>query len=405
MSQSGTHDAQHAEARILVVDDEPANVLLLERILRGARYPHVRSSTDSGSVMGIVHRWSPDLIVLDLIMPPPDGFAILEELSATPASPRIPVLVLTASGMGSVKERAFTLGASDFVTKPFDLAEVLLRIRNLLGTRHLELALRDQNEALELRVGERTIELTASLTELNRVMDERQVLMSRLVSAQEEERRRIASDIHDDTIQAMVAVGMQIELVRRAIGDAPLANELDGLVRTVRDAIGRLRSLLFDVHPAMLEREGLAKSLQTYLDRMRDAGGPAFRLDVSAEHEPVPDARATLYRIAQEALSNARKHAEADLVEVSLRAGPEGVILRITDDGIGFDPSRVVRLEEGHLGLTTMRERAALAGGRCRIESAPGRGTTVEVRIDADRASFGHVPLGGIPVAAETSAA
>jgi signal transduction histidine kinase len=405
VSQSGTHDAQHAEARILVVDDEPANVLILERILRRARYTHVRSTTDSGSVMGIVRRWSPDLILLDLTMPPPDGFAILEELSATPASPRIPVLVLTASDKGSVKERAFTLGASDFVTKPFDLAEVLLRIRNLLGTRHLELALRDQNEALERRVRERTIELTASLAELNRVMDERQALISRFVSAQEEERRRIASDIHDDTIQAMVAAGMQIELVRRAIGDAPLADELDGLVRTVRDAIGRLRSLLFDVHPAMLEREGLAKSLRTYLDRMRDAGGPDFRLDVSAEHEPATDARATLYRIAQEALSNARKHAEADFVEVSLRAGSEGLILRITDDGIGFDPGRVVRLEEGHLGLTTMRERAALAGGTCRIESAPGRGTTVEVRFDADRALLGHVPFGGIPVAAETSAA
>lgn len=395
--------AQHAEARILVVDDEPANVVLLKRMLESAGYTQIQTTTDSGSVLRTVRTWSPDLVVLDLRMPPPDGLAILEELNVTSASPRMPVLVLTGSDTPAVKELALTRGASDFVTKPFDPAEVLLRIRNLLGTRHLELALRDHNETLELRVRERTMELTASLNELNRVASERQLLMSRLVTAQEEERRRIANNIHDDTIQAMVVAGIQIELIGRAIGEGALGDQLASLVRTVRDAIGRLRTLLFEVHPAMLEQEGLARSLRTYLERMRDTGGPDFRFEASTDREPRPDVRATLYRIAQEALSNARTHARAELIDVSLHAGSEGVTLRITDDGIGFDPDQTMRLEDGHLGLTTMRERAALAGGTCQIDTAPGRGTTVEVRLS--HAGLAGVTAGGTAVAAETSAA
>jgi signal transduction histidine kinase len=380
MAEPVTDEGHFGQARILVVDDEVANVRLLEVALARAGYTNVRSTVDSRTVPATIDDWRPDLLLLDLAMPAPDGFAVLEQLRAgRSTSERIPILVLTADTTARAKERAFVLGASDFLTKPFDRIEVILRIRNLLATRHFERALRDQNETLEARVRDRTKQLSASLDELSTAMDERQVLVSRLITAQEEERRRIASDIHDDTMQTMVAAAIRIELLRRASAGSAFTAEVDLLARTVQEAIGRLRDLLFEVHPAMLEREGLAASLRTYVERLQVNDGPAISLDVAIDHDPVPEMQATIYRIAQEALSNVRKHAAAEAVAVSLRARPDGIVLRIADDGVGFDEATVADASDGHLGLTTMRERASLAGGACRIDSVPGRGTTVEV--------------------------
>lgn len=384
MAEPGTDQGHSAQARILVVDDEAANVRLLELVLGRAGYSNVRTTVDSRTVAAMVRDWSPDLILLDLAMPAPDGFAILEQMGVgQPRSERIPIIVLTADVTGPAKERAFVLGASDFLTKPFDRIEVILRIRNLLATRYFELALRNQNETLETVVDARTRELRASLEQLSTAMEERQGLARRLITAQEEERRRIASDIHDDTMQTMVAAAIRIELLRRAAEGSAFTHEIDVLADTVREAIGRLRNLLFDVHPAMLEQEGLAASLRTCLERMQVNGGPAFSLDASEDRDPLPEMRATIYRIAQEALSNVRKHAAAKVVQVSLRSRLDGILLRIVDDGVGFEKAMVVAAADGHLGITTMRERATLAGGVCRVRSAPGHGTTVEVWFPA----------------------
>ncbi len=127
-------------------------VRLLELVLSRAGYTNVRTTRDSRTVAATIRDWGPDLVLLDLAMPPPDGYEILQQIQlAQSASERIPILVLTADVTGPARERAFVLGASDFLTKPFDRTEVLLRIRNLLSTRFLERAPRAQNEALETR--------------------------------------------------------------------------------------------------------------------------------------------------------------------------------------------------------------------------------------------------------------
>jgi diguanylate cyclase (GGDEF)-like protein len=140
-------------ARILVVDDEPANVRLLERILQSAGFTAVRCTTDSREVAALVREYQPDVVLLDLHMPDPDGFAVLEALEAASAPGEyLPVLVLTADGTPAARQRALSSGAKDFVTKPFDRAEVLARTRNLIGTRLLHSALRRANAALEERL-------------------------------------------------------------------------------------------------------------------------------------------------------------------------------------------------------------------------------------------------------------
>jgi putative two-component system response regulator len=154
-----------ADAPILMVDDERANILVLERLLQKAGYRNVRSTTDPRTVLGLVAEVRPDLLLLDLKMPGLDGFEILELLrvgAAASSEPSLPVLVLTADATKETKRRALAAGATDFLTKPFDLDEVLLRIANMLDLRSLTLELRAKNASLEDRVFERTRELEES---------------------------------------------------------------------------------------------------------------------------------------------------------------------------------------------------------------------------------------------------
>jgi diguanylate cyclase (GGDEF)-like protein len=138
---------------ILIVDDEPVNVRLLERMLISEGFKSLRCTTDSREVPALIEEFKPDLILLDLQMPHIDGFGILKHLQATtPSGEFRPVLVLTADATKETKLRALTGGAKDFVTKPFDRTEVLARVRNLLETRFLHDALQQANRALEERL-------------------------------------------------------------------------------------------------------------------------------------------------------------------------------------------------------------------------------------------------------------
>lgn len=143
--------------RILIADDDPAVVRLLERLLDKAGYEEVVSTTASGDVVDLYSEMGPDLLLLDLTMPPPTGFEIMERLSEiTPAADYVPILVLTGDLAPNIKRRALASGANDFLTKPFDVTEVLLRIGNLLQTRFLHLEIQRHNRILEERVRQRT---------------------------------------------------------------------------------------------------------------------------------------------------------------------------------------------------------------------------------------------------------
>jgi len=218
--------------------------------------------------------------------------------------------------------------------------------------------------------------------ELRRLDAERRRLLASLVRAQEEERRRIATDIHDDSVQVMTALTLRLDLLRRRSGDPELARELEEVAETARGAIARLRHLMFELRPPALDRDGLASALRLYLDQVGSEHGLDVLLDDRLAAEPGTEARTILYRIAQEALTNVAKHAQASRVEVELETRGEGVLLRVRDDGRGFSPEQVERAgEPWHVGLTAMRERAEMAGGWCRVESQPGAGTRVEVFV------------------------
>ncbi len=159
-------DSELLGARILIVDDERANVQLLHGFLRASGYTHVQSTSDPTTVVALVRSFDPDLILLDLRMPGLDGFGVLEQLRPWTESFYLPVLVLTGDISEEAKRRSLASGARDFLHKPLNLVETRLRIRNLLETRFLHLELRRQNQTLEARVRERTRELELTQLEI-----------------------------------------------------------------------------------------------------------------------------------------------------------------------------------------------------------------------------------------------
>jgi signal transduction histidine kinase len=221
-------------------------------------------------------------------------------------------------------------------------------------------------------------DLKSSLELLQKVDAERRDLMARLVNAQEEERERIAMDIHDESIQVMTAVSMRLEVLQRHLTDPAQADACRQLQDSVRRCIASLRELIFEVHPHALEQYGLVSSLSQLLAKAAREVGLEYELNEKLTGEPPPEVRLVVYRIGQEALTNILRHARARKVSVSLVEENEGIRGTIVDDGVGFFPEEAAQPSAGHLGLAAMRARAETVGGWWRVDSKPGSGATVE---------------------------
>jgi PAS domain S-box-containing protein len=213
---------------------------------------------------------------------------------------------------------------------------------------------------------------------LLRLDEQRRRLLSRVVWAQEEERRRIAGEVHDDAIQTIAAARLMLTTFRDQLGDDRQRRLLDHLEEAVSSSLRRLRTLVFDLRPAQLDDDGLAAALREYLAETARQGGFVAELRDELVREPPAEVRVIAYRICQEALTNVRVHARAGRVEVRLEETQGGLLVSVADDGVGFDPDRArAAPRPGHLGLTSMSERATMADGWWRVDSQPGHGTTV----------------------------
>lgn len=206
-------DTTLTTARILIVDDNASNVLLLEGILQEEDYTAYRSITDSRQVLPIFLEHQPDLILLDLQMPYLDGFEVMKQLRPhIPPEAFLPILVLTADMTSETKRQALAGGAMDFLTKPFDQTEVVLRIRNLLRTRLLHLQLQDQNLLLEQKVRERT----AALEETQIEILERLALAAEYRDDDTGEHTKRVGLMSAQIAQALGLPEPEVELIRRA---------------------------------------------------------------------------------------------------------------------------------------------------------------------------------------------
>lgn len=222
---------------------------------------------------------------------------------------------------------------------------------------------------------------------LERIEEERRKAGTLAMRAQEEERRRLARDLHDEVNQALTAILLRLEALAQDSPDARL-DEVNELKRLVNQAMEELLNLARQLRPSALDDHGLLPAVETQLKRFSARTGVEVTLNADGEPDLLPeDVQTAVYRILQEALANIGRHAAATAVGVDVEVEDDRLELRIRDDGAGFDPLTVTRNGgEGPgagLGLSGMAERARLAGGELDVRSSPGVGTTVTLRIDS----------------------
>jgi signal transduction histidine kinase len=223
-------------------------------------------------------------------------------------------------------------------------------------------------------------QLEATIESLGKVERERRLVHHRIATAVEEDRKRIADEVHDDSLQMLAAVQLRIEQVRRSVGHPGQRELVETLATTVEQSMASMRRLIFDLRPPALDVEGLAAALQLYIDQLCGGTGTAYRLESRLVTEPGSSTRSLLYRVCREALTNAWKHSQASSVRVILDEVNGGFRALVEDDGTGFREP-VPPPSSAHLGLAIMRERAELAGGWLVVTSGPGAGTAVECWI------------------------
>jgi signal transduction histidine kinase len=261
------------------------------------------------------------------------------------------------------------------------LATAFERMRRALGASLEKVAA--TNAMLETRVADRTRELAAANAALQEREAVRQQLLRKVISAQEDERKRLARELHDDTAQMLTALGVRLDLAAEAPPETR-DRELREARALAKRSLDELRRLMHDLRPSVLDDLGLVPALEWYADRHLRARGIDVRFDVAPLPERLPvELETALFRAAQEALVNVARHARADTVVVEI--GTRGAHLRldIEDDGAGFDVAGVAPKpgELRGLGLMGMRERIELFGGQVLINSSPGRGTHVVITV------------------------
>jgi PAS domain S-box-containing protein len=230
-------------------------------------------------------------------------------------------------------------------------------------------------------------------TEHKLVEEERLLLLRRLMHSQEEERRRMAREMHDQFGQQLSALTLKLAALKGEHGQhAHLREQLENLDVIVKQLDRDVSYLAWELRPTTLDDLGLQAALTKYLRNWSKQFGVVAELHVRGMEKDriAPEIETTLYRIAQEALNNVAKHSQATKVDMILERQGEQVSLIVEDNGVGFDSQEGSSLGDGELGLIGMRERASLVGGTIEIESNPGRGVTVFVRIPAPRVPNGE---------------
>lgn len=223
-------------------------------------------------------------------------------------------------------------------------------------------------------------------------LEEGRIPGARAIEAQEEERRRLAREIHDGPAQILANVVFRIDVGQKLLARDPAraATELEQLKALVRRSLQDVRRIIFDLRPMVLDDLGLAPALRDYVAGFGESGGVAAAFDVSGQERRLPPAvELAGFRVVQEALANVRKHAAAEHVVVRLTFGPALLRAEVIDDGAGFDPDAARPAgdagETPHYGLRSMRERVALLGGRLDVRALPGQGTRIVVEFPLGR--------------------
>ena len=390
-----------ALVKILLVEDSPSDAELLQESLAddgNGAFHFALAETWQSAVAQLQHEPF-DVMLLDLSLPDTMGRETF--LRARAQAPQMPILVLTGSTDEDIGLAAVRHGIQDYLVKgQADGRQTARAIHYAIERKQAETALKqaeaklqEERDRLEARVRQRTSQLSkanvalkAEMTRRERAEGAHRTVLRRLVAAEETERSNISRELHDRLGQDLTALKLGLQIARKH-GDCPPAllasvSKLEMLAdRLMQDT----HRLAWELRPAALDDFGLELALRRFAGEWSALSGVPvdFHSRGVTAQRLAREVETTLYRVAREALTNVFRHAAAQRVSMLLQRQVDHVSLIVEDDGAGFDLDAVLQAGAGPgpLGLLGMQERASLAGGSLQIESSPGVGTTIFVRM------------------------
>lgn len=379
--------SEHKDYSILIVDDTPVNLGVVVDFLQRDGFG-IRIARSGESALSRVEYDQPDVILLDVLMPGIDGFETCRRLKQNEATKDIPVIFMTSLTGAEDKVKGFEAGAVDYVTKPLHQEEVLMRVRTHLRLRDLALDLQQKNQQLA----------TSSRIERDRLFEaiaqQRQqlrVLNRKLTEVQEAERKELARELHDELGQALTAININLVSIKSALPESCrqlIDEQLAEAAQLTEQTLKQVREMSLDLRPGMLDDLGLVPTLRWYIKRFSQRMNIKTDFQTNGLEERLsPDVETALFRIAQEALTNVARHAQAGRVSVRLAAADNRIQADVQDDGCGFDVASVLnhQADAQGAGLFGIRERVTLLGGELHIDSRAGQGTCLSIEIPLDK--------------------
>jgi signal transduction histidine kinase len=340
--------------RILIVDDDPGAVITIEATLSGEG--HQLEFADSGpAAITKAEALLPDLILLDMILPGIDGFEVCRRIRATPRLAEVPIIILTALDDRQSRLLGIEAGADDFITKPVDRQELRLRTRSILRLNRYRTLLEQRDNLHEMA--------------------------GRLVNAQEQERKRISRELHDDLGQALIAHVLSLRNLQGELPIRPdeLQKRIDIFIAETNQTLNKMRQLAQDLRPALLDTLGLRSALENHCREFSLRANLPVSFEADAELPAISDVYSIiLYRFLQETLTNVIKHARATQIWVELYVDDHHLVLNVQDNGNGFNGGNE-ELQNG-IGITGLRERLTMVGGQLTVTSSPN-GTVVSAHL------------------------
>lgn len=372
---------------ILIVDDNEALRYSLVRTLRDAGYDVLEAKTGAEAIE--LASKLPDLITLDVNLPDIDGFKVCRTLKSDPLTNHIPVLHVSSTFVEpEYRAQGLKGGADGYLAEPIDRAELLATVGALLrlkqaereARRHSELTeiahkeIRELNAGLEQRVKERTIELERKNAEI-------QELNGRLMQLQDDERRRLARELHDSTGQMLAALNINLNLLKTLTADSgeritKLAQDSSALTE---ELTRQLRTMSYLLHPPLLDEAGLESALRWYVEGFSQRSTIAVELKISENFDRLPgEVELALFRVVQESLTNVHRHSGSRAANVHIARDHDKIAVEVRDQGRSAQP--VKKAFAPGVGILGMRERLRLLGGKLEIHSDSG-GTLIRALV------------------------
>ena len=287
---------------VLVVDDRDVDRELLGTLLGQAGHLVLEAASGEEALV-LAQAERPDLVITDILMPTMNGYELVRRLRSRSDTDAIPVIFCTANSVeGEVRKLAAACGVSDFIPKPYDPDTIVDRVGEVLGSSRSGPRPRISEEFDREQLRVLNDKLVRKVAELESTNAERRTLLGQLINAHEEERQRIAEDLHDESIQAVVALRMRLETLAGSVDRPDLARELDGLREQAEEAVDRLRNVLFEIQPQELDRSGLGVALRVCLEQASAEDGLECELEDRSTRRPGRAVRDLLFRVGREAL-------------------------------------------------------------------------------------------------------